>query len=151
MNAPFHFTSISPTRSGATRWEWQSRADCRLVDPSVFYPPDDETRGVRLRRERIARQICTTCPVRIPCLNFALDTDEGHGIWGGTSEAERRKHAVRDGSDSGRSGLRRHTELTRDDPGVGARESRGPERQSSHGTVASWRTSPSRSPAAGNW
>ncbi|KLL96847.1 hypothetical protein NJ76_06270 [Rhodococcus sp. IITR03] len=28
---------------------WQSRADCRLIDPSIFFPPDDESRGMRQR------------------------------------------------------------------------------------------------------
>ncbi|MGA4692320.1 MULTISPECIES: WhiB family transcriptional regulator [Rhodococcus] len=70
---------------------WQSRADCRLIDPSIFFPPDDESRGMRQRRERTAKQICTSCPVRIPCRDYALETRERHGIWGGTSESDRRR------------------------------------------------------------
>ncbi|CAM5664246.1 Transcriptional regulator WhiB [Streptomyces glaucescens] len=30
------------------------------------------------------------CPVREPCLEFALDTGQTLGVWGGTGEAERR-------------------------------------------------------------
>ncbi|WP_231921931.1 WhiB family transcriptional regulator [Rhodococcus rhodochrous] len=45
---------------------------------------------MRQRRERTAKQICTSCPVRIPCRDYALETRERHGIWGGTSESDRR-------------------------------------------------------------
>ncbi len=37
-----------------------------------------------------ARQICATCPVRQPCLEFALSHGIVHGIWGGLSERDRR-------------------------------------------------------------
>ena len=30
-----------------------------------------------------ARAICATCPVRAACLQTALDSGEGYGIWGG--------------------------------------------------------------------
>ena len=40
---------------------------------------------------RIAKDICDVCPVKKECLQFALDTDEGEGIWGGTSERQRRR------------------------------------------------------------
>ncbi|MEU5844369.1 WhiB family transcriptional regulator [Rhodococcus sp. NPDC047139] len=71
--------------------QWQSRADCRLIDPSIFFPSDDESRGTRQRREWMAKQICTSCPVRIPCRDYALEARERHGIWGGTSESDRRR------------------------------------------------------------
>ncbi|ETT28155.1 WhiB family transcriptional regulator [Rhodococcus aetherivorans] len=72
------------------REDWTARADCRFVEPSVFFGPDDEPRGARLRRERTAKQICHTCPVRIPCRAYALDSRQRYGVWGGTTEAERR-------------------------------------------------------------
>ena len=31
------------------------------------------------------------CPVKEPCLEFALSTNQDSGVWGGTSEEERRK------------------------------------------------------------
>ena len=37
-----------------------------------------------------ARQICAQCPVRQPCLDFALSHGITHGIWGGLTERDRR-------------------------------------------------------------
>lgn len=34
---------------------------------------------------------CRACTVRVECLNYALDNGEKFGVWGGTSERERRK------------------------------------------------------------
>ncbi len=45
---------------------WQSRADCRLIDPSIFFPSDDESRGMRQRvngrRNRSARRAPSESP-----------------------------------------------------------------------------------------
>ena len=57
----------------------------------LFYPPNrPERRDDRDRRERRAKTICGMCSVRSECLDFALDTGEQHGIWGGLNEMERR-------------------------------------------------------------
>jgi hypothetical protein len=37
-----------------------------------------------------ARQTCARCPVRQPCLEFALSHGIVHGIWGGLAERDRR-------------------------------------------------------------
>jgi WhiB family redox-sensing transcriptional regulator len=74
-------------------WEygWQWRAACRGEDSALFFPPADvEAREDRLARERKAKAICATCPVRIECLEYAIRIRESHGIWGGLNEAERR-------------------------------------------------------------
>ena len=42
-------------------------------------------------RTREAKRICTGCPVRDECLEYALANDERFGIWGGLSERERRR------------------------------------------------------------
>jgi WhiB family redox-sensing transcriptional regulator len=38
-----------------------------------------------------AREVCRGCLVRAECLNYALATNEQHGIWGGLSGRERRR------------------------------------------------------------
>jgi len=38
-----------------------------------------------------AKDVCDQCPVKAPCLQFALETNQDSGIWGGTSEDERRR------------------------------------------------------------
>lgn len=71
---------------------WQTRAACRGPHASVFFPPSQgERRDDRWERERLAKAICTRCPVRQPCLDYALRIREPHGIWGGMNEAERRR------------------------------------------------------------
>ena len=38
-----------------------------------------------------AKAVCDSCDAKDPCLDFALTTNQDSGIWGGTSEEERRK------------------------------------------------------------
>ena len=49
-----------------------------------------ERRHERLAREHRAKQVCQGCPVRLRCLEHAVDTDERYGIWGGLDQDERR-------------------------------------------------------------
>jgi len=64
--------------------EWMARGRCTNVPPEVFFPSD----GVGVE---IARRICADCPVKEPCLEYALAERIDHGVWGGTSERERRR------------------------------------------------------------
>ena len=57
---------------------------CREYHPNTFFPSDSV--GVS-----IARRICATCPMKAICLEYALDNQIEHGIWGGTSERARRR------------------------------------------------------------
>ena len=63
---------------------WMAEGTCRNHPPAVFFPSD----GVGVDR---ARRICTNCPVSAPCLEYALVNRIDHGVWGGTSERERRR------------------------------------------------------------
>ena len=49
------------------------------------------TTGPAIEQIDNAKSVCTDCEVRQPCLDFALATNQDSGIWGGTSEEERRK------------------------------------------------------------
>ena len=69
--------------------DWRNNAACRGVDPDLFFPLG--TSGASLLQIDEAKQICRTCPVRAPCLRWALDSGDA-GVWGGTTEDERRKH-----------------------------------------------------------
>ena len=44
-----------------------------------------------LEQIETARRICAACAVNDECLEFALATNQEAGIWGGTTEEERRK------------------------------------------------------------
>jgi WhiB family transcriptional regulator, redox-sensing transcriptional regulator len=41
------------------------------------------------------RSLCSACSVRLDCLQFALESDERFGIWGGLSERERARLRAR--------------------------------------------------------
>lgn len=56
-----------------------------------FPPPQFERKEEKLVRERRAKEICSTCAVREPCLDYALSIREPHGIWGGLNEVERKQ------------------------------------------------------------
>ncbi len=74
-----------------TERAWQLRAACRGPHAKLFFPPATlERREDRQARERRAKAICAECPVRGPCLDYALAIREPHGIWGGLNEQERR-------------------------------------------------------------
>jgi len=64
--------------------EWQSGARCVEVDPEIFFPE-------RGGSSKAARAVCALCEVRADCLEYALNNKEQFGIWGGTSERERRR------------------------------------------------------------
>jgi len=71
---------------------WQDDAACHGADASLFFAPNYfETREQKEAREVQAKRICATCPVREPCLEYALRTRDPHGIWGGLNELERRR------------------------------------------------------------
>ncbi|MGW2822887.1 WhiB family transcriptional regulator [Streptomyces sp. NPDC001443] len=68
--------------------DWRFRAECRTEDPDLFFPVG--TSGPSLLQTQQAKAVCARCPVRERCLEFALDTGQAVGVWGGTDEAERR-------------------------------------------------------------
>ncbi|OZC81284.1 hypothetical protein CH274_10630 [Rhodococcus sp. 06-418-5] len=75
----------------AEAWSWRKDGLCRFYGPELFFPHDQETRGDRLRRESTAKAICRDCPVKFDCYEHALRRSEEWGVWGGTSEADRRR------------------------------------------------------------
>ena len=73
---------------GAADYTWRDQAFCRDTDPELFFPVG--TTGTALAQIERAKQVCGECAVRIECLDFALETNQDSGIWGGLSEEERR-------------------------------------------------------------
>lgn len=73
---------------GAADYTWRDFALCRDTDPELFFPVG--TTGTALLQIDKARQVCGECQVRSECLDFALETNQDSGIWGGLSEEERR-------------------------------------------------------------
>ena len=65
---------------------WRADANCKDVDVNLFFPE----RGDNGSTVVYAKQVCRGCSVRTECLQFAIDNHEDIGIWGGTSERQRR-------------------------------------------------------------
>ncbi len=68
---------------------WRAAAACKDLDTELFFP-NGEGEGLQSQVEQ-ARRVCTSCPVRDECLDFALTTRQEDGVWGGLTEEERRR------------------------------------------------------------
>lgn len=69
---------------GEPRPHWWHAALCRGLDPEMFFTDRGESTSP-------AKSICDQCVVREECLDYALGNSEKFGIWGGTTEQERRR------------------------------------------------------------
>ena len=68
--------------------DWRHIAACRDEDPELFFPLGNT--GPALLQIEEAKSVCRLCPVREDCLQFALESGQDAGVWGGLSEDERR-------------------------------------------------------------
>ena len=69
--------------------DWREHAACRDTDPDLFFPIGST--GPAVEQIARAKAICRTCEAQAPCLEFALATNQEAGVWGGTTEDERRR------------------------------------------------------------
>jgi WhiB family redox-sensing transcriptional regulator len=70
---------MSAAAARDTTSPWFEQAACQRFPIAWWFPEsiddiDDAHRAI---------DICNTCPVRNECLQFALDNDDRHGIFGG--------------------------------------------------------------------
>lgn len=63
---------------------WHASAACRGKPTSWFYPDRGEATDQ-------AKALCESCPVRAACTAHAMRVPERFGIWGGTSERQRKR------------------------------------------------------------
>ena len=70
------------------RDDWRENSACRDTDPDLFFPVG--TTGPAIEQIETAKAVCRACDVQKSCLDYALTTNQDSGIWGGTSEEERR-------------------------------------------------------------
>lgn len=68
--------------------DWRDAAACLDADPDLFFPIG--AAGPALSQVTEAKRICRACPVRQRCLSWALGQAVLSGVWGGTTEEERR-------------------------------------------------------------
>lgn len=64
--------------------KWMADGNCASRPPSLFFPSD----GVGVES---AKRVCESCPVQSRCLEYAIENRIDHGVWGGTSERQRRR------------------------------------------------------------
>jgi WhiB family redox-sensing transcriptional regulator len=76
------------TIRGEEVMDWRHRATCLEEDPELFFPIGNT--GPALLQIEEAKAVCRRCEVRETCLQWALDTGQDAGVWGGMSEDERR-------------------------------------------------------------
>jgi WhiB family redox-sensing transcriptional regulator len=81
---------MAATAAIGSLWE---QAACQTADPELFFP----VAGARASLAELARAkaVCASCAVREQCLDYAVETGQAHGVWGGTTEDERRAIAAR--------------------------------------------------------
>lgn len=63
---------------------WWGRAACRTATGVNFFPVGGQS-------AKPAKAVCADCPACIDCLDAAMREPWLHGVWGGTTRAERRK------------------------------------------------------------
>ncbi|MFJ9239839.1 WhiB family transcriptional regulator [Streptomyces anulatus] len=68
--------------------DWRQQGICKEEDPDLFFPVGNT--GPALLQIEEAKAVCRRCPVMETCGDWALDTGQDTGIWGGLSEDERR-------------------------------------------------------------
>ena len=77
-----------PTPPAILDLSWRIDASCRDTSPEIFFPIGSTGRAIN-QIER-AREVCMTCPARQACLEYALITNQDSGVWGATSEEDRK-------------------------------------------------------------
>jgi WhiB family redox-sensing transcriptional regulator len=65
--------------------DWVDRAACAGMDSDLWFL-DDHTGSYGE-----ARAVCAACPVRVDCLDYAVENRIGHGLWGGLNPVQRRQ------------------------------------------------------------
>ena len=68
--------------------DWRFQAACREEDPELFFPVGNT--GPALLQIEEAKSLCRICPVMERCRQWAFDSGQDAGVWGGLSEDERR-------------------------------------------------------------
>ncbi|MEA2900739.1 MAG: WhiB family transcriptional regulator, redox-sensing transcriptional regulator [Actinomycetota bacterium] len=83
---------MAVTWSPSFDWDregWRLDAACRHSNANAFFPVG--TTGAAVDQIEAAKTVCRTCPVQNACLQFAFETNQEAGIWGGKDEEERRR------------------------------------------------------------
>jgi Transcription factor WhiB len=77
-----HYTGAIPAAERAV--DWRATAPCK-AEPDAMFP------GTNDYEIEYAKSFCRSCTAVDRCLQWALEAGEEHGVWGGLSEAQRRR------------------------------------------------------------
>jgi WhiB family redox-sensing transcriptional regulator len=69
--------------------DWRDLAACRDSEANLFFPVG--TTGPAAEHIIEAKAICAACPVKEECLQYALESNQEAGVWGGYAEDDRRR------------------------------------------------------------
>lgn len=72
-----------------TLTDWRDLSACRDSDPEIFFPIGSTGPAVDHIDKAVA--ICGACSVKEECLQYALETKQESGVWGGYAEDDRRR------------------------------------------------------------
>lgn len=65
---------------------WRDSAMCREAPEIDFFPSPEDAPAIAR-----AKEVCAVCPVAAECLDYALETRQADGVWGGHTTKERAK------------------------------------------------------------
>jgi WhiB family redox-sensing transcriptional regulator len=68
--------------------DWRNRAACLDEEPELFFPIGNT--GPALLQIEEAKAVCRRCEIVETCLDWAIESGQDAGVWGGLSEDERR-------------------------------------------------------------
>ena len=68
--------------------DWMLDGSCAYSETDLFFPVGSSMKAMKQANE--AKAICRECPVVTECLEYAIRTNQDSGIWGGTTEDERK-------------------------------------------------------------
>ena len=80
--------AIQPISYPDKKSDWRYLALCKDTSPELFFPVGNT--GSALDGISLAKTGCHRCPSQTECLEYALDSNQDNGVWGGRSEEERR-------------------------------------------------------------
>lgn len=65
---------------------------CSQTDPDLFFPEEKlYSKTAYYIDVKAAKDICSACPLVVDCLKYAVINHPVQGIWGGTTEPERKE------------------------------------------------------------
>lgn len=72
--------------------DWHDDAQCQGASSLIFFPIMEEGNWAML--VSIAKSMCDRCVVKPQCLDYAIETNQKEGVWGGKTYKERKRLRV---------------------------------------------------------